>query len=131
MTNGKSRARASSQSAKPLWRGRFEGEQDPLVRRFTRSLHLDRRLARYDIRGSRAHVRMLAETGDCEQPRARFHSEGIGAGGAGDRVGTISLSGRIGRHSYEYRASFAGDRGRGRGPAFMPAAAATIRSRSI
>ena len=63
MTNGKSRARASSQSAKPLWRGRFEGEQDPLVRRFTRSLHLDRRLARYDIRGSRAHVRMLAEQG--------------------------------------------------------------------
>ena len=48
---------------KPIWQGRFKSEQDPLARRFSSSLHLDRRLARYDIRGSRAHVRMLAEEG--------------------------------------------------------------------
>jgi len=46
-----------------LWGGRFESDPDPLVRRYTASLHLDRRLATYDIRGSRAHARMLAKQG--------------------------------------------------------------------
>jgi argininosuccinate lyase len=45
------------------WGGRFQSETDPLVRRYTGSLHLDRRLAAYDIKGSRAHVRMLASQG--------------------------------------------------------------------
>ena len=48
---------------KPPWAGRFKGEVEPLVRNYTCSLHLDRRLAVYDIRGSRAHVRMLARQG--------------------------------------------------------------------
>ncbi|RPJ86891.1 MAG: argininosuccinate lyase [Acidobacteria bacterium] len=45
------------------WGGRFQSETDPLVRRYTGSLDLDRRLAAYDIKGSRAHVRMLADQG--------------------------------------------------------------------
>lgn len=48
---------------KPLWSGRFKEAVDPVVKRYTRSLHLDRRLAPYDIRGTRAHVNMLAEQG--------------------------------------------------------------------
>ena len=48
---------------KPLWSGRFKVEPDARVQRFTRSLHLDRRLAHHDIRCSQAHVRMLAEQG--------------------------------------------------------------------
>jgi argininosuccinate lyase len=49
-----------SPNTKP-WGGRFESEPDPLVRDYTASLHLDRRLAAYDIQGTRAHVRMLAQ----------------------------------------------------------------------
>lgn len=45
---------------KPLWSGRFKTGPDPVVKKYTRSLHLDRRLAWYDLEGSRAHVRMLA-----------------------------------------------------------------------
>lgn len=42
-----------------LWGGRFEGELDPRIARFTHSLPFDNRLARHDIEGSIAHCRML------------------------------------------------------------------------
>ncbi len=45
------------------WSGRFRGKVDPLVKRYTSSLHIDRRLALEDLAGSRAHVRMLARRG--------------------------------------------------------------------
>lgn len=48
---------------KKPWIGRFKADLDLKVQKFTRSLNLDRRLASYDIRGSRAHVRMLAAQG--------------------------------------------------------------------
>ncbi|MDP6978680.1 MAG: argininosuccinate lyase [Myxococcota bacterium] len=48
--------------AKP-WGGRFSGKTDPTVERFSASVHFDKALARYDIRGSIAHARMLAATG--------------------------------------------------------------------
>ena len=48
---------------KKPWIGRFKADLDLKVQKFTRSLNLDRRLASYDIRGSRAHVRMLAARG--------------------------------------------------------------------
>jgi len=48
---------------KSPWGGRFKSALDPLVRQYTASLHVDRRLARVDLRGSRAHVRMLAKQG--------------------------------------------------------------------
>jgi argininosuccinate lyase len=53
---------SSKDSTKP-WGGRFKSELDPLVRDYTVSLHLDRRLALHDIAGSRAHAAMLAEQG--------------------------------------------------------------------
>ncbi|HMA17917.1 MAG TPA: argininosuccinate lyase, partial [Thermoanaerobaculia bacterium] len=46
-----------------LWGGRFEGDLDPEIQRFTASFPVDRRLARYDLIGSLAHARMLRETG--------------------------------------------------------------------
>jgi argininosuccinate lyase len=47
----------------PLWHGRFgEGPADELLA-FTVSLPFDRRLALDDLRGSRAHVQMLARVG--------------------------------------------------------------------
>ncbi len=45
------------------WGGRFSGDTDPRVEAFTESISYDRRLWRYDIRGSQAHARMLAEVG--------------------------------------------------------------------
>ncbi len=42
-----------------LWGGRFEQKIDSAVERFTASIHFDRALARFDVRGSIAHARML------------------------------------------------------------------------
>lgn len=45
------------------WGGRFQADTDPRVERFTESISFDRRLAPYDIQGSKAHARMLASVG--------------------------------------------------------------------
>src|SRR5262249_54549708 len=45
------------------WGGRFAGKTDPRVEKFTESISFDARLAAGDIRGSQAHVRMLAHVG--------------------------------------------------------------------
>lgn len=45
------------------WGGRFGQDTDPAVERFTASVHFDRALARYDLRGSIAHARMLGRAG--------------------------------------------------------------------
>ena len=50
-------------SIKSPWGGRFKQSLDSVAQSYTRSLHLDRRLAHYDLRGSRAHARMLAQQG--------------------------------------------------------------------
>ena len=42
------------------WSARFSEPVDERVKRFTASVSFDRRLAKYDIAGSRAHARMLA-----------------------------------------------------------------------
>jgi argininosuccinate lyase len=46
-----------------LWGGRFKGATDVRAAVFTASVDVDRRLARYDIVGSIAHVRMLGRVG--------------------------------------------------------------------
>ncbi len=46
-----------------LWAGRFRVPLDPEVERFSSSLPIDRRLYRYDIRGSIAHSQTLAKAG--------------------------------------------------------------------
>lgn len=46
-----------------LWGGRFQKNTDELVDDFQSSISFDRRLYRYDIRGSIAHARMLARQG--------------------------------------------------------------------
>ena len=63
MATDKPDTRGSEQKGGKPWDGRFDEATDPAVERFTASVHFDRALARYDIRGSIAHVRMLAETG--------------------------------------------------------------------
>ncbi len=49
--------------AEKLWQGRFDQPTDKLVEEYTASIHFDSRLFRYDIEGSIAHCRMLAECG--------------------------------------------------------------------
>ena len=44
-----------------LWGGRFTKETDALVYRFNQSIGFDRRFFEQDVRGSMAHVRMLAK----------------------------------------------------------------------
>ena len=51
------------QHSQELWGGRFSEPTDAFVQRFTASETFDRRLAVYDIAGSRAHADMLAATG--------------------------------------------------------------------
>ncbi|MBI2495401.1 MAG: argininosuccinate lyase [Candidatus Omnitrophica bacterium] len=46
-----------------LWGGRFTKKTDPLVERFTSSIGVDYRLARYDVQGSMAHAKMLGRCG--------------------------------------------------------------------
>ena len=48
---------------KKLWGGRFAQATNPAVERFSASIHFDKALARYDIRGSIAHARMLEQAG--------------------------------------------------------------------
>ncbi len=45
------------------WGGRFRQATDPAVERFSASIHFDRALARFDVRGSIAHARMLGRAG--------------------------------------------------------------------
>ena len=44
-------------------KGRFSSPADPKAAKFSRSVHFDQRLARYDLRGSRAHATMLGRIG--------------------------------------------------------------------
>ena len=46
-----------------LWGGRFTKETDKLVYNFNASISFDQKLYKQDIRGSKAHVRMLAKQG--------------------------------------------------------------------
>ena len=46
-----------------LWGGRFTKETDQLVQNFNESLSFDQKFYRQDIRGSIAHVKMLAQQG--------------------------------------------------------------------
>ena len=52
-----------SEGGGKLWGGRFTEATDAFVERFTASVGFDQRLARHDIKGSRAHATMLAEQG--------------------------------------------------------------------
>ena len=46
-----------------LWGGRFTKETDQLVYNFNASISFDKRFYKQDIRGSSAHVTMLAKQG--------------------------------------------------------------------
>lgn len=59
------------------WEGRFEGGTDPLMERFSSSIHVDWRLFRYDIAGSIAYAEMLARIGILSESEARRIAEAL------------------------------------------------------
>lgn len=61
------------------WGGRFAEATAPAVERFSASVHFDRALARYDLRGSMAHAQMLGEAGVITGEDARTLVTGLEA----------------------------------------------------
>src|SRR5438874_8392269 len=78
-------------ASKP-WAGRFAKQTDPLVERFTASIDVDQRLARHDITGSIAHVRMLARQGIIDDDEAASIVEGLRGVWSDIQDGTMDLS---------------------------------------
>ncbi len=60
-----------------LWGGRFTKETDKQVYDFNASVLFDKRLYRQDIRGSKAHVKMLAKQGILTDEEAEKITEGL------------------------------------------------------
>ena len=52
-----------AKSSQVTWGGRFSAAPADLMLRFSESVSFDRRLAPFDIAGSKAHATMLAEVG--------------------------------------------------------------------
>ncbi len=59
------------------WEGRFEGETEPLMERFSSSIQVDWRLFRHDIAGSIAYAEMLARIGILSQAEAARIAEAL------------------------------------------------------
>jgi argininosuccinate lyase len=64
-------------SANTMWGGRFAEGPDAIMEAINASIGFDRRLARQDIEGSRAHAAMLAATGIIEVSDAEAIREGL------------------------------------------------------
>jgi argininosuccinate lyase len=77
------------------WGGRFGQDTDPAVERFTASVHFDRALARYDIRGSIAHARMLGRTGVVPAADADALVAGLEEIASEVEAGTLPLDPRL------------------------------------
>ena len=60
-----------------MWGGRFTKRTDPLVERFTSSIAVDYRLAKYDVIGSIAHAKMLGKCGIIPQADSRRLMSGL------------------------------------------------------
>ncbi|MCP5056823.1 MAG: argininosuccinate lyase [bacterium] len=75
------------QARTKLWGGRFQQATDPTVERFSASVAFDQALARYDLRGSIAHARMLGKTGLVEPADVAAIVEGLESIGADIEAG--------------------------------------------
>ena len=64
-------------AANAMWGGRFEGGNDAIMQAINASIGFDKRLARQDITGSRAHAAMLAAQGIITNKDAETIREGL------------------------------------------------------
>ncbi|MHC5248636.1 argininosuccinate lyase [Enterococcus sp. LJL90] len=62
-----------------LWGGRFEGQSEAWIDEFGASIPFDQKLAKQDITGSLAHVKMLAHTGIITEAEAAEITKGLKA----------------------------------------------------
>ena len=75
--------KTSVEDINKAWSGRFNEPVSQLVQRYTASVNFDKRLAEYDIQGSRAHAQMLTAQGiisaedlaAIEQGLSKIHNE--------------------------------------------------------
>ncbi len=67
----------TEKSANKMWGGRFQMSPDELMVRINASIGFDQALAPQDIRGSKAHAAMLAETGIISKSDAREIAKGL------------------------------------------------------
>lgn len=63
--------------AKKLWGGRFSKKTDPLVEEFTKSIHYDYRLAKYDVLDSLYHTKLLKKAGIISSKEAKELQKGL------------------------------------------------------
>jgi argininosuccinate lyase len=63
--------------AEKIWGGRFKERMDEALERFNASLPFDKRLYAQDIRGSKAHCRMLAKQGIITEEEASRMTEAL------------------------------------------------------
>ena len=63
--------------SKKLWGGRFGKATNPLVEEFTKSIHYDYKLAKYDVIGSMAHVQILKKAGYVTSSEAAKLAKGL------------------------------------------------------
>lgn len=112
-----------------LWGGRFTKETDQLVQNFNESLSFDQKFYRQDIRGSIAHVKMLAKQGILSEKDRDDIIKGLEGIRQDLDEGTLIIPAGSG---YEDIHSFVEgtltERIGEAGSAFIQAAAATIRS---
>lgn len=77
------------------WGGRFSEQTDAAVERFTASVHFDRALARYDLRGSKAHAAMLGAAGILSPADAAALQEGLARVEAEIEAGSFPFDPRL------------------------------------
>lgn len=78
-----------------LWGGRFHGKTDVLVEAFTESVSFDARLAPWDVQGSIAHARMLADKGIISKRDGRSIIRGLEAIGKEIAAGSFRFDPKL------------------------------------
>jgi argininosuccinate lyase len=74
---GTKNANSQGEAPSPIWGGRFEAGFDAVMEEINASIDFDRRLYREDIRGSRAHARMLVAQGIISAQDGAAIAEGL------------------------------------------------------
>ena len=67
----------SNKSSNQMWGGRFAAGPDAIMEAINASIGFDKRMAKQDIDGSRAHAAMLAEQGIITDSDAKAIREGL------------------------------------------------------
>ncbi|HQY05929.1 MAG TPA: lyase family protein, partial [Lacunisphaera sp.] len=78
-----------AKQAQATWGGRFSAGPAELMLRFSESVSFDRRLAPFDIAGSKAHAAMLAQVGLITKKERDAIHRGLDAVGRDIAAGTF------------------------------------------